>query len=146
MSVPIAKLSGFAESVDSRLDDLPIDCRRRAAAADAADALTFDRNRQAAFDADEPTGTHGKSLREHLVIRNLGSIPTLLSCGCGGERRTARLGLRDQRIMRPAMGHALECHQVSASIDHTNADDLFQLLRLVDRCPDDDVAAFFAEF
>ena len=136
----------FAERVDSCLHDLSIDCRRRAAAADAADALPFDCKRQAAFDTDEPTGTDSESLREHLVIRNFGSIAPLLSGRCGGKRRTARLGLRDERIVRPAIGHALECHQMSAGIDHADADDLFQLLGFVDGGLDDNIAALLAEF
>ena len=135
----------FAERVDSCLHDLSIDCRRRAAAADATDALPFDCKRQAAFDTDEPTGTDSESLREHLVIRNFGSIATLLSRRRGGKRRTARLGLGDERIVRPAIGHALERHQMSAGINHTDADDLFQLLGFVDGRLDDNIAALLAQ-
>ena len=94
MSPPIAKLSRLRECVDPRLHDLSIDGCRRAAAADAANTLTFYRNRQTAFDADEPTGTDSESLREHLVIRDFGSVTALLARSGRGERRAPRFGLR----------------------------------------------------
>jgi hypothetical protein len=146
VSPPIAKLSGFIEGVDSRLHDLSIDGCRRAAAADPTDTLSFDGNRQAAFDADEPTGTDSESLREHLVIGDFSSVTALLSRSGGGERCAPRFGLRDQRIMRSSVGHALERHQMTAGIDDADADDLLQFLGFLDGRLDDDVAAFVSEF
>ena len=48
--------------------------------------------------------------------------------------------------MRPSVSHALERHQVPASIDDADADDLFELFGLFDGGVDDYVAAFLTEF
>ena len=85
----------LGECVNPRLHDLSIDGCRRAAAADPAYALTFNRDRQTAFDADEPTGTDRESLREHLVIRDLSSVTALLSRRGRGKRDAPCFGLRD---------------------------------------------------
>ena len=67
-------------------------------------------------------------------------------CGRGRERGGARLGLSDERVVRATVGHPFERHQVRAGVDNADADDLFELLGLIKRRVDDNVAAFLSKF
>jgi hypothetical protein len=53
----------FIKCIYSGLDYLPIYRRRRAAEADAADALAVDGDRQATFDTDKISRAHSEGLR-----------------------------------------------------------------------------------
>jgi hypothetical protein len=128
------------------LADLPIDSRRGSAHANRAHALAVDGDGDAAFDADKPTWADGERLRQHLMVRNLAAVTSYFSRSGGRERGGASFGLSDQRVVRSAVRHAFERHQVTASVNDANADDLFELFGLFDGRVDDDIAALLAEF
>src|SRR5205809_1852285 len=140
------KKSGSRKRIDSRLANLPVHGRGRAANADGSDALSFDRDRKPALDADEPAGSHAERLSEHLMIGDLCAFAILFAGRRRGEGGAARLRKSQQRIMGAAIGHSFESEKVAASVDHRDTDDLLQLLRFLNRRVDNNIRALLGQF
>src|SRR5436305_13885614 len=98
MTFQPGKKSGSRKRIDSRLANLPVYGRGRAANADGSDALSFDRDRKPALDADEPAGSHAERLSEHLMIGELCVFASLLSSCRRCEGADGRLANRARRV------------------------------------------------
>src|SRR5947208_13398971 len=146
MTFQPGKKSGSRKRIDSRLANLPVYGRGRAAHADGSDALSFDRDRKPALDADEPAGSHAERLSEHLIIGDLCAFAILFAGRRRGEGGAARLRKSQQRIMGPAVGHSLERKQMAAGIYNGDTDDLLQLLRFLNRRVDNNIRALLGQF
>src|SRR5213592_1728120 len=146
MTFQPGKKSGSRKRIDSRLANLPVHGRGRAANADGSDALSFDRDRKPALDADEPAGSHAERLSEHLMIGDLCAFAILFAGRRRGEGGAARLRKSQQRIMGAAIGHSFESEKVAASVDHRDTDDLLQLLCFLNRRVDNNIRALLGQF
>src|SRR5262249_46015965 len=129
---------GLIERIDSGLPNLSVHCGGRTADPNRADALAFERDRNTSLDADEPARAHPQSLSQDLMIGDLHAFAVGLAGGGCGERRATSLRERQERVMRTPIGHPLECEQMTAGVHYSNAHDLFELFRFLDRRVNDD--------